>query len=108
MTTNKSKVVIVGTGLVGSSTAFSLLTQGVCDEIMMVDINKEKALGEVLDLKDCVEYLNRNTKVYVGDYKDCKDADIIVITAGAPPRQGQTRLDTLEASAKITDRKSVV
>ena len=54
MTTNKSKVVIVGTGLVGSSTAFSLLTQGVCDEIMMVDINKEKALGEVLDLKDCV------------------------------------------------------
>ena len=106
MTTNKSKVVIVGTGLVGSSTAFSLLTQGVCDEIMMVDINKEKALGEVLDLKDCVEYLNRNTKVYVGDYKDCKDADIIVITAGAPPRQGQTRLDTLEASAKIT--KSIV
>ena len=106
MTTNKSKVVIVGTGLVGSSTAFSLLTQGVCDEIMLVDINKEKALGEVLDLKDCVEYLNRNTKVYVGDYKDCKDADIIVITAGAPPRQGQTRLDTLEASAKIT--KSIV
>ena len=64
MTTNKSKVVIVGCGLVGSSTAFSLLTQGVCDEIMMVDINQEKALGEVLDLKDCVEYLNRNTKVY--------------------------------------------
>ena len=53
-----------------------------------------------------MEYLNRNTKVYVGDYKDCKDADIIVITAGAPPRQGQTRLDTLEASAKIT--KSIV
>ena len=102
MTTNKSKVVIVGCGLVGSSTAFSLLTQGVCDEIMMVDINQEKALGEVLDLKDCVEYLNRNTKVYQGNYEDCGDADIIVITAGAPPRQGQSRLDTLEASAKIT------
>ena len=102
MTTNKSKVVIVGCGLVGSSTAFSLLTQGVCDEIMMVDINQEKAMGEVLDLKDCVEYLNRNTKVYQGSYEDCGDADIIVITAGAPPRQGQTRLDTLEASAKIT------
>ena len=59
----KNKVAIVGTGLVGSSTAFSLLTQGVCDEILMIDINEERALGEAMDLNHCIEYLNRNTKV---------------------------------------------
>ncbi|MGG7145146.1 L-lactate dehydrogenase [Clostridium nigeriense] len=97
------KVAIVGTGLVGSSTAFSLITQGVCDEVLMIDINKEKALGEVMDLKHCIEYLNRNTKIRVGAYEECSDVDIVVITAGAPPKPGQTRLDTLELSAKIVE-----
>lgn len=106
MTINKSKVAIVGCGLVGSSTAFSLLTQGLCDEILMIDINGEKALGEVLDLKDSITYLNRNTRVNAGTYADCGDADIVVITAGAPPRADQTRLDTLGVSARIV--KSIV
>jgi L-lactate dehydrogenase len=106
MRINRSKVAIVGCGLVGASTGFSLLTQGVCDEIRMIDINKEKALGEVLDMRDDVEYLNRNTKVMTGTYEDCKDADIVVITAGAPPKKGQSRLDTLDVSAKIA--KSIV
>lgn len=96
-----SKIAIVGCGLVGSSTAFSLVTQGICDEILMIDINEERALGEVLDLRDTIKYLDRNVKVRVAGYKDCSDADIIVITAGAPPQKGQTRLDTLEVSAKI-------
>jgi len=99
----KSKVAIVGTGLVGSSTAFSLITQGVCDEILMIDINEERALGEVMDLNHCIEYLNRNTKVIKGSYEECGDVDIIVITAGAPPKPGQTRLDTLALSAKIAE-----
>ncbi|WP_297430650.1 L-lactate dehydrogenase [Clostridium sp.] len=99
----KNKVAIVGTGLVGSSTAFSLLTQGVCDEILMIDINEEKALGEVMDLNHCIEYLNRNTKVVKGNYNQCGDVDIVVITAGAPPKSGQTRIDTLELSAKIAE-----
>lgn len=99
----KSKVAIVGTGLVGSSTAFSLITQGVCDEILMIDINSEKALGEVMDLNHCIEYLNRNTKIIPGSYDKCGDVDIVVITAGAPPKQGQTRLDTLDLSAKIVE-----
>ena len=100
------KVAIIGTGLVGSSTAFSLITQGVCEEILMIDINEEKALGEVMDLNHCIEYLNRNTKVKRGTYKECGDVDIVVITAGAPPKQGQTRLDSLDLSAKIA--KSIV
>lgn len=106
MTINRSKVVIVGAGMVGSSTAFSLITQGVCDEVMIIDINKDKARGEVMDLCHCVEYLNRNVKVTQGTYEDCADADIVVITAGAPPKTGQSRLDTLELSAKIA--KSIV
>jgi L-lactate dehydrogenase len=101
-----SKVAIVGSGLVGSSTAFSLINQGVCDEVIMIDINREKALGEVRDLRNTIKYLDRNVKVRVGEYVDCKDVDILVITAGAPPKPGQTRLDTLDLSAKIA--KSIV
>ncbi|MFR3728361.1 L-lactate dehydrogenase [Lacrimispora sp.] len=101
MKIKKSKVAVVGCGLVGSSTAFSLVTQGVCDEILMIDINEERALGEVMDLRDTIKYLDRNVKVRTASYSDCADADIIVITAGAPPQKGQTRLDTLEVSAKI-------
>lgn len=106
MNITKRKVAIVGCGLVGSTTAFSLTTQGVCDEVMLIDIDKERAYGEMLDLKDSIEYLNRNVKVYTGSYEECGDMDIIVITAGAPPKEGQSRLDTLELSAKIC--KSIV
>lgn len=106
MTINRNKIVVVGAGLVGSSTAFSLITQGICDEVMIIDINKNKARGEVMDLCHCVEYLNRNVKVTEGSYEECADADIVVITAGAPPKPGQTRLDTLELSANIA--KSIV
>lgn len=101
MKTTTKKVAIIGSGLVGSTTAFSLITQGICDEIMMIDINEERAYGEVMDLRDSIEYLNRNVKIVTGSYQDCKDMDIIIITAGAPPKQGQSRLDTLELSAKI-------
>lgn len=106
MKISKREVAIVGCGLVGSTTAFSLITQGICDEVLMIDINKERAYGEMLDLQDTIEYLNKNVKVKTGDYGDCGDMDIIVITAGAPPKQGQSRLDTLELSAKIC--KSIV
>ncbi len=106
MNIKKSKIAIVGCGLVGSSTAFSLVTQGVCDEILMIDINQEKALGEVMDLRDTIKYLDRNVKIRCGSYEDCTDMDIIVVTAGAPPRAGQTRLDTLDLSAQIA--KSIV
>ena len=106
MKMTKKKVAIVGSGLVGATTGFSLVTQGICDEVMMIDINQERAVGEMLDLKDSIEYLGRNVKVRTGGYADCGDMDIIVITAGAPPKPGQTRLDSLEISAKIC--KSIV
>ena len=101
MTIHKSKVAVAGCGLVGSSIAFSLLVQGLCDELLLLDSNREKALGEAMDLKDCIGYLGRNTRVRVGNYEDCGDADVVLIAAGPPPRPGQTRLDTLDASVAV-------
>ena len=69
----------------------------------MIDLNKERALGEAMDLNHCIEYLNRNTKVRAASYEECGDVDIVVITAGAPPKPGQTRIDTLHLSAKIAE-----
>ncbi len=106
MKSSKSKVAIVGSGLVGSSTAFSLITQGVCDEVLMIDINEEKAAGEVRDLRNSIQYLDRNVHVKTATYADCHDVDILVITAGAPPKPGQSRLDTLDMTANIA--KSIV
>lgn len=103
MALRSRKVAIVGAGLVGSSTAISLVTQGGCDELVLIDINKEKALGEVLDLRHCVEYLNKNISIKVGDYEDCSDIDIVVITAGAAPKPGQSKIEALELSTKIVE-----
>lgn len=101
MLINKSKVVVVGSGAVGSATAFSLVTQGVCDDVVLTDLNYEKAVGEAMDLQHCIEYLNRNVNVSAGRCEDCGDADIVVITASAPYVEGQNRLDMLETSARI-------
>ena len=103
MQQNIRKVAIIGTGLVGSSAAYSILNQGICDELIMVDINKERAIGETLDLSHCIDFTSSRTKVQAGVYSDLGDVDIIVITAGPPPKPGQTRLDTLEISAKIME-----
>ena len=102
----KTKIAIIGAGNVGSSTAYNLMIQGVCDEIVLIDINKKKAYAEALDLQQCVEYINRTVNVSAGEYSDCGDADIIVITAALPLIPGQTRLDMTEAASKII--KSIV
>lgn len=107
MKIKNSKVVIIGAGNVGVSTAFALVNQGICDEIALIDLNEEKVLGEVLDLSHCIDYMNRNVKVKAGTYADCKDANIVVITASAPmPKDKNDRLIMLESSKKIM--KSIV
>lgn len=95
------KVAVVGTGLVGSSCAYSIVNQNICDELMLIDVNKEKALGEAMDLSHCIDFTTGRTKVTVGSYEDCTDMDIVIITAGGAPKPGQTRLDTLGIGAKI-------
>jgi len=103
----ESRIVVVGAGNVGVTTAFSLVTQGVCDEVCLIDLNEEKVKGEVMDLTHCIEFLNRNVKVRAGSYADCRDAAVVVITASAPMSKDETsRLDMLETSKKIM--KSIV
>jgi L-lactate dehydrogenase len=97
------KVAIIGTGLVGSSAAYSIINQGICEELLLVDINKERALGEALDLSHCIDFTTSRTKVRTASYRDLEDVDVAIITAGPPPKPGQTRLDTLGIGAKIME-----
>ena len=107
MSFKDSKVVIVGLGNVGATTAYSIINQGLCEEIVLIDINKEKAYGEALDMQHSIYFMNRNIKVKAGDYSDCKDADVVIITASAPmPKDSHDRLEMLAPSIKII--KSIV
>lgn len=100
-TVTKRKVVIIGAGLVGSSCAFSLVHQSLCEELVLIDVNHERAVGEALDLLHTMSYMPTLTKVKAGTYADCHDANVIIIAAGGPPKPGETRLDSLQTSAKI-------
>ncbi|MCA1295814.1 L-lactate dehydrogenase [Paenibacillus sp. alder61] len=96
------KVTIVGSGLVGAACAYSMINQSICDEIMMVDRTYDRAVAQALDLSHCMDFTSTRTKVYAGDLEDCRDVDVVVLTAGANPKPGQSRLDVLEAAEQIT------
>lgn len=102
----KSKVVIIGTGMVGMSYAYSMVNQGTCEELVLIDIDKERAKGEAMDLNHGLNFGDRKMKIYAGDYKDCSDAYIICITAGAIQHEGESRLDLLNKNAEIM--KSII
>ena len=103
----KSKVVIVGCGNVGSTTAYTIINQGLCEEIALIDLNHEKAVGEALDMQHSIYFMNRNIKVYAADYDTCSDADIVIITASVPmDPKANNRLDMLAGSKKVM--KSIV
>lgn len=107
MSVKKSKVVIVGAGNVGSTTAYTMLNQGLCEELVLLDMNQQKAEGEVMDMQHSVYFMNRNIKIHTGDYTECRDADIVVITAAAPmDPNATTRLELLAPSKKVM--KSIV
>lgn len=76
------KIVLVGTGSVGMSMAYSFLTTGGLDELVLIDVNKEKAIGEAMDLQHGLPYARHNLIVRAGEYADCKGAKVVVITAG--------------------------
>ncbi|MDE5413950.1 L-lactate dehydrogenase [Alkalihalobacterium chitinilyticum] len=98
-----SRVVIIGTGFVGSSYAYALLNQGVTDEMVLIDLNKEKAEGDAMDLNHGLPF-SSPMKIWAGTYSDCKDADIVVITAGANQAPGETRLDLVEKNTAIFNK----
>ena len=97
----KNKVVIVGTGMVGMSYAYSMVNQGTCEELVLIDIDKKRAEGEAIDLNHGLSFAPRKMNIYAGDYSDCKDAYLICITAGAIQLEGETRLDLLHKNTKI-------
>ncbi len=94
------KVVIVGTGNVGTAAAFALMNVDVISELGLIDINYQKALGEALDLSDGISFL-RPMKISAGDYSLCQEADLIIISAGANQKVGETRLDLAEKNSLI-------
>jgi len=98
---NSSRVVIVGTGFVGMSYAYALVNQGTVEELVLIDINKDKAEGEAMDLNHGLAFGPRRMNIYAGDYSDCKDATLVVITAGVSQKEGEDRIQLLSRNAKI-------
>ena len=98
---DKRKIVLIGTGMVGMSYAYALLNQNLCDELVLIDINKKRAEGEAMDLNHGVAFSGGNKEIYAGEYTDCCNADLVVLTAGLPQKEGQNRLDLLKENRKI-------
>ncbi len=99
------KIGIIGAGQVGSATAFALVLRGVAREVILIDNNEKKAQAEALDISHATTFAYAS-KVYAGTYRDLKNADVVIITAGANQRPGETRLDLMERNAAIF--KSIV
>lgn len=97
----KRKIVLIGTGFVGMSMAYSLLNQGGINELVLVDILKDKADGEAMDLSHGMPFAPSKMDIKAGGYEECKDANIVVITAGLNQKPEQTRLELATANAKI-------
>ena len=86
---------MIGVGAVGSTTAYTLLLRKRMDELVLIDANKAKAIGDALDMNHGLPFLGK-AKVWSGSYEDCNEADIIIITAGVSQRPGESRIDLLK------------
>lgn len=95
------RVVLVGTGFVGMSFAYSMINQGGVEEFVLIDVNHDKAEGEAMDLSHGIPFAPDKTEIWAGTYADCAQADIVVITAGVNQKPGETRLALVERNAKI-------
>lgn len=99
------KVAIVGAGFVGSSIAYALALRDIAREIVLIDINREKCAGEAYDIRHGIPSMG-TSDLYAGDYSDCADSDLIIITAGRNRKPGETRLDMANENMRIM--KSVI
>lgn len=99
------KIAIVGAGFVGSSIAYALALRDIAREIVLIDIDKEKSAGEAYDIRHGIPSMG-TADLYAGDYSDCTDSDLIIITAGRNRKPGETRLDMASENTKIV--KSVI
>lgn len=96
----KTKIVIIGTGAVGSTTAYTLLLRNRMDELVLIDSHADKAAGDAVDMNHGMPFLG-GAKVWAGSYADCAGADIIIITAGAAQKPGEPRVDLLKRNVEI-------
>lgn len=101
MIRDNRKVVLVGTGMVGMSYAYALLNQSLCDELVLIDIDRRRAEGEAMDLNHGLAFAASTMKIYAGDYTDCENADIVVICAGVAQQPNESRLDLLKRNAAV-------
>lgn len=101
MEKDAKKVALVGTGMVGMTYAYAMLNQNGCDEMVLIDINKERVIGESMDLNHSLPFAPSAMKIYAGDYSDCSDADIVVICAGVAQKSGESRLNLLNRNVAV-------
>ena len=99
------KVTIIGAGNVGSTIAYTMAVNGIATEIVMIDINNEKALGEALDIRQGTPFCSA-CSIYAGDYRDAADSDIVILTSGIARKPGQSRLELAQTNVNIT--KSII
>lgn len=100
-----NKISIIGTGSVGSTIAYTITVMGLASEIVMIDINNDKALGEALDIRQGTPFCGA-CSVYAGDYRDAVNSDIVILTSGVARKPGQTRLELAQTNVNIT--KSII
>ncbi len=96
----KGKITIVGAGYVGSTTAYTLMLSGLVSEIVLIDINRDKAEGDAMDMNHGVSFVSP-VRIVAGTYSDIKGSDMVIITAGASQREGEKRTDLLKRNAEI-------
>lgn len=99
-TSTQQKIILIGDGAVGSSYAFALVTQNIGRELGIIDINQQKTEGDALDLSHALAFQTPK-RIFAATYADCKDADLIVLTAGAPQKPGETRIDLVHKNLNI-------
>ena len=99
-TINDRKTAVIGCGFVGAASAFAIMESGLFSEMVLIDANTEKAEGEALDISHGLPFA-RPMKIYAGDYKDIADAAVVVVTAGAGQKPGETRLDLVKKNVGI-------
>lgn len=95
-----NKITVIGSGNVGATISYTLTVMGLASEIVMIDVNEKKSLGEALDIRQGLPFCSP-ASVYAGAYSDAKDSDIVIITSGMARKPGQTRLDLAQTNVDI-------
>lgn len=101
MKNDNRKVALVGTGFVGMSYAYAMLNQNACDELVLIDLDQKKAMGEAMDLNHGLAFSGSHMKIWAGSYADCGDADIVAISAGVSQKPGESRMDLLQRNVAV-------